>query len=418
MKLQTFFLRYNSPDRACLIIGALGFLVLALAVTFSSPPRLIYDEPYYMNTVKTLEDEGLSSAFLIELEGFAGPLYSVVHYLCAPLTHLAPRGVRWVNLVLLLGLILILRQTLRLFGSEAALVSSLGVMAVPMTWVLSGMALTEIPAMFCAALGLLLLFDALRREGKIAVALSCFGGLAFSLAILGRQTFLVVLPLLPILCLRHAGRRTRLLLFGACAAALPLYVFYVWGGLIPPKATGIEAEGGMSPLNALSSCAYAGAILLILRPRWFDLHWKTIITIAVVMCGLHFLTNLTGLTPALSVAGRLLPASILPLYSATASGLLSTLGVLYLLATAKNAWRRRDDTTFVFIILAAVCVVGTALKITSIFSSRYPATALPLLLLSAHGFDDDGYTRPIRYAVGVFIGILVLLSYYVKWSTI
>jgi len=288
---------------------------------------------------------------------------------------------------------------------------------VPMTWVLSGMALTEMPAMFCAALGLLQLFHALRREGKIALALSCLGGLTFGLAILGRQTFLVVLPLLPILCLRHAERRARLLLFGVCAAALPLYVFYVWGGLIPPNAVGIEAEGGVSPLNALRSCAYAGSILLILRPRWFDLHWKTMVTIAVALCGLHFLTNLTELTPALSVAGKLLPASILPLYSAMASGLLSALGVLYLLATAKNAWRKRDDTTFVFIILAAACVVGTALTITSIFSSRYPATALPLLLLSAHGFDDDGYSRPIRYAVGSFIGFLVLLSYYVKWST-
>lgn len=395
----------------CVVIGIINLLVLLAVTILLSPSQLIYDERYYIETVPLLQEKGFTRDFLISLDGYAGPLYTVVHYFCAPLTGLAAPQVRLVNSFLAVGLVLVLFLILRQLKTRTPLGSSLSITAIPMMWVVSGMALTEIPAMFCVASSLLLLLYALEYDdGSKRVVCAALGGLAFGLGIMGRQTFLVVLLLLPFLAFRYAHRRAELFIYGVGALILPLIVFSIWGGLIPPLVAGDEQ--GFAVNHLLLSCAYTGFAVLIINPRWYDFSRRTILFLIVLVIVINLLTQTLIVTPLYSVARRMLTDDFLNLYSIAASGLLASIGVLFLFAAVKNIWNKRDDTLYVFITLAGVFVVGTALKITTIFSSRYPATAIPFLLLSAEYDNPNKDAKPLRLAVGALIGIASLLSYY------
>jgi 4-amino-4-deoxy-L-arabinose transferase-like glycosyltransferase len=144
-----------------------------------------------------------------------------------------------VNILLLLLLILVLSLTLqKIFKIPQPLVSSLTIMGLPMIWVITGMALTEIPAMLLATLAVFLIFIALEKiedNQQMSLGIAALSGLCLGIAILGRQTFLVLVFILPILTISSSKKSWQpLILCWLTSGILPAIVFSVWGGLVPP----------------------------------------------------------------------------------------------------------------------------------------------------------------------------------------
>ncbi|MFM7793188.1 MAG: hypothetical protein ACKO90_35580, partial [Microcystis panniformis] len=152
----------NSAQLASVLVNFIGFVVLLTCVLLS-PHALVYDEVYHLPLVDLLNQYGLSYRFLRGTgQSAPGPLYPIIHYIFQPLTNLEAPAIRLVNILLLLLLILVLSLTLqKIFKIPQPLVSSLTIMGLPMIWVITGMALTEIPAMLLATLAVFLIFIAL-----------------------------------------------------------------------------------------------------------------------------------------------------------------------------------------------------------------------------------------------------------------
>ena len=112
--------------------------------------------------------------------------------------HLAVPGTRLVNVLLLLVVVLATGAMLRHLRQPWPFATASTIFVVPVVLVTSGMALTEVPAMACFYPQLLLLLIA-RDEKSLGIACveaAVAGGL-LSLAILGRQQYLLVVLVSP-----------------------------------------------------------------------------------------------------------------------------------------------------------------------------------------------------------------------------
>ncbi len=400
---------------ACLVVNIFGLLCLFLK-TILNQNLPLYDEPYHLSTVGLLNQYGFSLAFFGGTDESAlGPVYAIIHYLLQPITNLEVPAVRLVNIALLFCIIIIIFFTFKELRSPTPWLSSVSIISIPMIWVISGMALTEIPAMFLASCGVYLLLIAInrsRKKSKTSLLLALFGGFLFSLSILGRQTFLVVLLALPLLLVSGWKKQWNYLLaFLMAGLILPLVQFYIWGGLIPSGITG-DVTQGFSIKHGILSYAYAGAIMLILAPRWFSLDWK--FNTIVFCCALVFnlISGLVEFTPAFSIAQQFIPSFLLPLYPRFASGILVALGVIFSISSLKNLWHYRQDRVFLFLCIAMLFVCATPGKIIHVFSSRYTATAIPFMVLVADRYTQNNYAKALRMTFSSILGFLSLNSYF------
>lgn len=412
------YFRLKNKDRkiACLILSGIGLLCLFFhSVLVKRLP--IYDEVFYMQEVKLLQTFGLSIPFLEGSKTATGPLVAIVHYLLQPLTYLEAPGIRLVNCFLLVLLIVVLVFTFYLLKSKSPWVSGFTIIATPMIWVVSGMALTEIPAMFFASGGILLLLlsvDDRVNHKSSRVLLAALGGLAYSFSILGRQTFIVVLLALPLLAVRNRRNWVNILVFFTASIVLPAIVFYIWGGIVPPshQRSNYIPVGGLSINYGLLSYSYTASVFLIYAPKWFSLKLKTSIGVIAVTVISNFIFGYINITPAYSVVHNILPEFMVTLYSKVVSSILASFGVLFFLATAKNFWKNRHDPVFAFLCLSMFLVCSTPFKIIHLFSSRYVATAVPLILLVADRYSKDTYWKAVRMAIGTVLGFFLLRSYF------
>lgn len=148
---------FQNQETISLLINIIGFgcLMAKIILTKTSPT---YDEPAHLKTVELLNHYGLSLQFLKGTDVSApGPLYAIVHYLLQGITHLQVPGIRLVNISFLFLIIVILVYTFREMKYKKLWFLSFGIMSVPIIWPISGMALTEIPAMLFACLSIALI---------------------------------------------------------------------------------------------------------------------------------------------------------------------------------------------------------------------------------------------------------------------
>lgn len=217
---------------ACLLVNTAAFIGLTLMAFISQ--RLVYDEPEHLKCVGSLSKLGLSIAFLRNSSVAPGPLFCIIHYFLQPLTHLQLPFLRLVNIFLLGFLIFVLVFLFRIKKTKNnEILSALSILGAPMTMVISGMTLTEIPAMVFFYSGLLLLLLSIQSEDysnsfRFVCALS--GGLAIALSVYGRQTFFTALLALPLLAI-YKWEFKNFILICLCTAIVPsLVLFSIWGG--------------------------------------------------------------------------------------------------------------------------------------------------------------------------------------------
>src|SRR5436190_23907851 len=86
--------------RKDLVVLVAGLLLLSAAAIFNSNP-FVFDEPLFPPNVVLMEKYGFGKRFLLEMVDQApGPLYEFVHLPLKGITHLEPRAMRIVNLLL------------------------------------------------------------------------------------------------------------------------------------------------------------------------------------------------------------------------------------------------------------------------------------------------------------------------------
>lgn len=390
------------------IVMAIALLAFIAIVGFS-PHHFLYDEPYYVTYISLLHQHGLTVAFIKSVPGPAGPLYAFVHVVAEPVTHLDPVRMRFVNVSLLLGVMVILGAYLRLQKQLDFWATPLLVLVVPMTWVLSGMALTEAPALFFVTLSLYFLLrglDAFRAErpvwGKFWAS-----GVLLGIAVWGRQPYLLLAGVVVLLALVERRLRASAIMFLGVVLAVAAPLFIVWHGLVPLPMHRVQ---GLSVSHALLSLSYTGLCLFLLAPRFFRFsptQWLILVILSLVshaLWGVKFY-------PIQTVARRLIPERLVPAYGQICGFVFVCVGLLFLASALRALWKQRNDLRRIAVYSGLICVSLSPLFVVHQYSSRYTAMALPFLILAADDWRRWQTETLLLSGVGAGMGVLSLFSY-------
>lgn len=395
-----------------ILIVALVAILALIAQIAGSPSVYVYDEHYHLAGARLLVEGMPFPVFLrTPLESAAGPLYPVLHWALAPLTHLAAPAVRWVNPVLLGIMIWALASILRLWRLDRPGLRALMLLAIPTAWVTVGMALTEIPAATAMTLSMLASAWAMTapddRRLRIWIGFA-LAGLLFGIGVLGRQPYLPAIIGFAAVAAVVPKLRWAALLAVACAAAVTVPVFVAWGGLLPPGTAAVGQHIVIE--HGALGFAYAAIFVLLLAPRYYAAGWKASLGIAAVGALVSLAMGGLSLQVAAGIA-RHLPAWLALVFQSVSSMVLVGIGVAFIIASASNAWARRDDPLLVLIIALTVGLAATPAFVAHLFSSRYLMATLPFLLLAVQPYFRPNLWAAARLAVGAAFGLLSLQAY-------
>ena len=421
MALSGPFVKKRIPEKLFLITGLAGYLFIVLLTCFHQQPPL-FDEAFFVKNFALYEKYGLSSKFLVEMQDQApGPLYEIVHFTFRPLTGLTTPGIRLVN-VFLLGLTIIVLAKIISFTNRRPFLDSssdaLALIAVPMVWQVTGMALTEMPTMFFSILSVYLLLLAIRNENSVIKSsmFAVLAGIAFGLAVLGRSPFLTLciasLALLPG-NFKSKARWRILVLYSLCGLSMAVPVFLTWNGLVPPQQSFIGQ--GFSIWHGMLSFAYGGLLTIIIAPRWFYFNKKTVFWLlgcyALLLVVNVFMVHY-AYTPLVKTMEKIFPPAFMRTYPLLISPLLATLSIYFIASCMVRAWQHRSQPFFVFILLSGMLLLASSFKVTHLFSTRYVAQAAPFFVLLFPGYDSPTRGRWLRFVLGMLIGFASLETYF------
>lgn len=416
-------LRPSTYERLILATGITGYLLLLLITILHWQPPLS-DEAVFLSNVHLLHEYGLSRTFLLNIDKQTpGPLYQFVHYALEPVTHLQTPAIRLVNTSMLLLIILLLTGIIRKMQrrvKKSVWVPALHIMAVPMIWQASGMALTEIPPMFFATLSIWLLqlaLDHTHKRGGLGIFLSMLAGLSLGLAILGRAPFVMIVPAALLLLLQSAGEWQRWIaisIYMGVALLCCIPVFLIWGGFIPPKQA-VTDTGGLVPWHGILAFAYGALVVLIIAPGWFVYNRPTLL-ILVLLYFLLLPANYYWLHleygPLNEVLTRILPAAVMQVYYYLISPLLMIIALYFVYSTFLQWMERRTEPFFLFILLAVLLMLAGSFRANHFFSSRYVVLTAPLFIILLAPYIQASKGQCIRVAAGMIIGLLSLETYF------
>lgn len=392
---------------AVLLVAFLGLVTMVV----TSPGHFLHDEPEYMNYVPLLRQHGLTEAFLDSLTGAAGPLYAFVQLAFAPLTNLRPVGMRLVNVALLVVVAGILAVWLKQQNYRDYLVAAFSILIVPMTWVMAGMTLTELPAMVFATLSLYLLLkgaEALEQERPV-LRWFVASGVCLAVAVWGRQPYLLLAGVPVVMAVLDRRLRIAALVSAAIvvASAIPLVV--AWDGLVPPND---GADEGLSLLHGIISLGYIGICFLLLVPRLQWLSRKSFIVAAVILAALNVWFGVIVYAPLESLADEFLSDPGMSAYGLAGGSLMLICGIAFLAWILGTTWRDRGDLKKVAINVSLLCIVLWPAFVANFYASRYTAMALPYLILAVQPWRRWGWATTAATIIGCGLGFVSLHEYY------
>jgi hypothetical protein len=395
---------------ACFAVSMAGYLVLISYILAVHPP-LWFDEFTYLEYVPQLHQLGLTTTWLRAILGSAGPLFGLVHAAFEPLTGLALPGVRLVSIGLAAATALVLGSALRSRNIPHAYMKAAGLFAVPILYGPIGSAMTEMPAMFFFCLSLALLFPALERAergDRSAYPLAILAGLACGVATTGRQPYLMAI----VASVALLGRSTWKvgLLYAISGLILPVPMFLIWGGLVPPRSQ--AGEVGTSVANCLVAFAYAGVLYSLFDVGWIVRRPLTFAAIVAATTVANLATGFAEHYPLHVTAIRNLSPSMLRIYGLTASGAMLGFGVAFIAELARFARARFDDPADRFLAAATALLLFSTIKNARMFAGRYIATVVPLLLIVGVSRAPDTYGKAFRLALGCILGMISLAAYF------
>ena len=387
-----------------------AFLAL-VAMVVTSPGHFLHDATEYTQYVPLLRQYGLTEAFLDSLPGAAGPLYAFVHLAFAPLTDLRPVGMRLVNVASLVVVTAILAAWLRQQNCRDYLVAAGSILIVPMTWVMAGLALTEMPAMVFATLSLYLLLKGVEALEQERPVLRWFvaSGIFLAVAAWGRQPYLLLAGVPAVQAL--LDRRLRIPALAVVAivvvSAMPLVI--AWEGLVPPDDA---ADEGLSLLHGAISLGYASICFFLLAPRVKSTSRKSFIAAAVILAALNAWFGFVVYAPFEPLADEFLSDPAMYAYGLAGGSLMLVCGIAFLAWILGTTWQDRGDLKKVAINVSLLCIVLWPAFVANFYASRYTAMALPYLILAAQPWRKWGWKTTAATIAGCGMGLVSLQGYY------
>lgn len=385
------------------LIGTLALVGLALVIAFSRHAPM-GDEAWYLNSVPTLFQKGLTVSFLRSIPGPAGPLYTLVQALAWPFTGGQAHWARWVSWSFLLLSIFYLAGAWQAAGRPQSWGAAAMIAAVPVVQSAGGTALTDMIAFlpFCAHLFFLTQAISVPPARKIRSAL--LAGLALGIAAAGRQQALGFLVATPLLLSRRALGWTPTAAYLSASSVIPLFLFAVWGGLVPP-ATGFVAHG-ISFFYGFCGLGYAGMFYFLFHP--YAIAYRPVWLLAFFIGCLGWIWGYESGFGTLPIH-LFWKSGFEKVFSATvAYGLarilqaaLFAVGLRWLI----DLWWRRNEIAPMDRIyaLGALGIVGTCFKISHQFSNRYVLMCIPLFLLSAA--ERGSALRTTLFVIAAVLGL-------------
>ena len=411
----------TSLEIGLMVLASAVFLILIAQI--DRPP--FYDEDEYLLNVRVLEKYGLGRSYLLNLIGSAGPLFSVIHYLFEPLTHLRAPYVRFINLAFLLGTIYFISHIINSLRTTKWSYS-VYIMSIPLTYVIGGLALTEMPALFFYSIAIFFAIRAADDNTNLRTALiySTVGGLCLSLAILGRQPYLLTLIAFPLLFLTSENVKKNLIVvisFVVCAIVLPLLVFWVWKDLVPPQDGKLYtsiAESGTSfkVVFIFNFLFYAAISMFFIAPTFYKpLNTKTIKILLfafLLIFAFNYSTDFLLFLPIKTILRHIFPHPVITFGERFFGASVILLGgycLVLLFTNLKDLKYKREVAFFVAAIILLAIASG---KITWGFSSRYTSQSIPLMLGLGSYFYRNSHWNAVRILIGVSLGLLSVTFQY------
>ena len=386
--------------------------IVLVSIVLWSPARRLYDEQLYFAELDALEKapalfEHLRSGYQMA----PGPLHALVHWLLQPVTGLDPKYARLANLLMAAGILVLLWRS----DSRPAIHSKSPLppwpallLSVPPFWVMSGLALTEVPSMLflCAALYVLLAGEP-NEQGwvRFIVASLCLG-----LACVGRQPYLLCVPFVAWLMWSRRKSIAGVLALVVAALLLPALLFALWGALTPPLQQ--HTSRGFVLEHGILSLAYCGLFLVLMAPSWLGgvrRKWIALAAIAGVAANLAFL-HMHHAILGKGIRG-LLPETIAERGDLIGGCGLVAMALAVIVAFAFHCYDRRHDACYIGMCVTSLALVCSAALISHNFSAKYPAAALPFLAWIADCHRTYGAREWCANVAGAVLGAFSLVSY-------
>jgi hypothetical protein len=400
----------------------LGLLLIGEVCALSK--GYVYDEPLHLTNVMLLKQEGFSKIFLRGTKFSApGPLYPMYHFMLGPVTKLSPLGIRLANLaclaVMLWILARILAQREAAFGRSAkadafrCAAIALGFLTVPPAWIVSGLALTEVPSLTAILCGIWLWLKSRSASSwsRRWWIFSLTAGIALGLGSWGRSVLVVIAAVVVLvnLCERPW---LEVLPLAIPAALLPAILFAVWGGLTPPGQRQLVDGLTLEPLVLCFS--YCGVFLFFILPSWFGDLNRVSLAIAAGAGLLNFAFGWFTRHPYIGISYRDLIPGAEQFVDRLAGSLLVVLGCCYATWVVREIWKAWFGKNLVNVCLGvtALLLSLTPMTIAHRWNIRYAVPVVPFMLVLAAPRIKLNWLRIMIIGVGGVLGFCFLRSYF------
>ena len=386
---------------------------ILLVLILLSNRKYIFDERIFVSNLPIAEQYGFSRQLFTEIRNQSpGPLYQIVHFLCKPLTQYNPLAMRILNYVFLWIIVAFICIILRFHEIHSVFLKALPIIAIPMTWPLAGMALSEIPALlFCCAALVLFAYSLRLKNVIISYGCSLIGGLCLGLSVIGRSPFLVIF--IPLMLFAKRNNWKKLVVFYFFGSILPVYAFSIWHGIVPADMAGIQSEWNI--WYGILGIGYLALVTLLIAPDWYlssSQMYRLTGAGFVIFSVLNILFLKVTYFPLHSTMLSIFGEQIVKYISYIFPSFFVIIGLFFIIQGYKHIMVHRSDTLFIFSVLAAVLITATTVKSSAQFSSRYVAQCIPFIVLYASFFEIKKYVL-YYHACGIAIGICSLVSYYI-----
>lgn len=388
--------------KALYVISVLAILILIFLV-IRSPHYYIYDERYFFPNMAYLKETGILHFVATYKNQAPGPLYEFVHYFNY-VTFESIYAARIENMLLAILNIFILWQILK--EEKYNFLTACIYIIIPLSWANSGITLTETPTILFS----LLFFYTLSKnidKPKVGIQYIVIMAMFLTLSIIGRSTFLMQIPALVLFFFYKLKSQKYFIIPTVLLALLvPMYVFYTWGGLVPPDVAFVSDEG-FSLHHFVLSLSYTGIVVFIMYPNSMTIVFRKPLAMGIVFAlVLIYLNTQSAFVPfqTVDLSGlAFMPFLETTIYSAAAA---------FFIIAVYTRFVDEEENFYLVVLIFALLLLATSIRITHLFSTRYVFQAVPFLILIFRKYYRANLFQ-VAFAIGgVIMGIISLLGYY------
>lgn len=400
--------------------GIICFLILLLFIIFLPHP-IIWDEDFFITGIDSLKQYGLSKNYILNTPG--APMYSIVHYLFSPITHLQSPQIRFLNLAMCLGIVVLIYKTLKMNKSLVNIPTyyPFYLFLLPGFFVLGFFAISEAPCLLFYTISLFFFMKYITSD-KHNLFFILLSGFFLGFAILTRQLFLVcVAPACVLIFYRQfKNRLPALALFIIAVLILIGPVFYLWKGLVPSSSIfKYNAKvSSFSIKHTFLSFGYAFLYCIIIMPAYIYQFLKKNLKVIMGLTLIGFiaasLLKDDSFAPMIGLLSRVFSPAIVKIISFSFFKIIVIASFIILYFFLFELYQYRHDFKQVFFILSILSILVTPGIILETFSSRYSMQIAPMLIIFAY-FRIKPLNFKVQFivnCVAIAINIISVITFF------